>query len=307
MHFCDVIIVNYNAGALLDEAVASARHAGAAHVVVVDNASADDSLAAVEARADPCITIVRNAANLGFAAACNAGVKASRNDTVLFLNPDARLGPDSLARLTQVLWSNERIGMVGPKLVNPDGTEQRGGRRRLPTLGSGFGASIRSLAGRRLGRSLGRLAKQNTADFNQNEEPLPAHPVDVEAISGGCMMIRRSAIETVGLWDERYFLHVEDLDYCMRFALHHLRIVFVPDTTVVHVKGASSGGRAIFVEWHKHKGMMIFYDKYLSGSQALPVRMLVKTGILARFCAVALSVTAQRMKRRIIRNPAAQA
>lgn len=286
---CAVVIVNYNAGALLVEAARSALESGASELVVVDNASTDDSLARLEHAVGNEVTILRNDVNLGFAAGCNAGIRGSSAASILFLNPDARLGTASLARLHQVLWSAPSIGMVGPRLLNPDGSEQRGGRRRIPTVWSGFSFGL-------VPRFVRRRVPRFFPEFNQNELSLPDSPVDVEAISGSCMMVRRSAVDKVGLWDEGYFLHVEDVDYCMRFGRADLRIVFVPDAVAVHVKGASSRARPIRVEWHKHRGMMRFYDKFLAPRQSLPVTALVKSGILLRFVLVCAGTTLDRLR-----------
>ena len=111
---------------------------------------------------------------------------------------------------------------------------------------------------------LARIFPATFGDFNQNRDPIPDGVAQVEAISGGAMMVKRKAIDAIGAWDEGYFLHVEDLDYCMRFAIGGWRIMFVPDARAIHVKGASSRARPIFVEWHKHKGMIRFYNKFFA-------------------------------------------
>ena len=133
-HSCDVIIVNYNAGRLLTESVQSVLAQGALHVFVVDNDSHDESLAYLSASiSDNRIRIIRNGNNLGFAAACNIGVRGSVAETLLFLNPDSVLAPGSLRRMIEVLESTPSIDMVGGLLCNPDGSEQPGGRRLFPT------------------------------------------------------------------------------------------------------------------------------------------------------------------------------
>jgi len=289
---CAVVIVNYNAGLLLHEAARSALAEGACEVVVVDNASADgsaDSLIAVVK--DENIRLIRNAENLGFAAGCNAGVRATKASAVLFLNPDCRLEPGALARLSEVLDSAADIGMVGPLLLNPDGSEQRGGRRKIPTpmlgFAKGFGLNF-----------LARIFPATFGDFNQNRDPIPGGVAQVEAISGGAMMVKRKAIDAIGVWDEGYFLHVEDLDYCMRFAIGGWRIMFVPDARAVHVKGASSRARPIFVEWHKHKGMIRFYNKFFAHDYPATVVWLVKSGVWLRFGLVAVFSMIRRLASR---------
>src|ERR1035437_10364360 len=129
---CAVVIVNYNAGPLLHEAARSALAEGACEVVVVDNASVDGSAdSLIAAVKDENIRLIRNADNLGFAAGCNAGVRATKAPAVLFLNPDCRLEPGALARLSEVLDSAADIGMVGPLLLNPDEIGRASCRERV--------------------------------------------------------------------------------------------------------------------------------------------------------------------------------
>ena len=124
-HDCDAVIVNYNAGRLLTECVQSVLSEQVRHVFVVDNDSHDDSLAHLSASiSDVRVTIIRNGQNLGFAAACNIGARASNASTLLFLNPDSVLAVGSLRRMMDVLESDSSIGMVGGLLCNPDGSEQ---------------------------------------------------------------------------------------------------------------------------------------------------------------------------------------
>ncbi len=287
----DAVIVNYNAGALLAQSVASAFAAGASRVIVVDNASSDGSLAQLEQGGwGEGLQIVRNDANLGFAAACNIGARRSDAPLLLFLNPDGALAPDALARMAQALLADTTVGMVGGLLCHPDGSEQRGGRRRFPTPGR---ALLRAFG-------LGVLARRLPgADFALHGQPLPAGPVAVEAISGACMLVRRAAMEDVGLWDEGYFLHCEDLDWCMRFHQRGWQVLFVPDGRVTHLQGTSSRGRPVFVEWHKHKGMLRFYRKFFRQDYPVLLWPLVVLGVWLRFALVATLLTARRLWARL--------
>lgn len=278
---CDVVIVNYNAGPLLVDCVASAFAAGATRAIVVDNDSTDGSLDCLEDLAD-CekLVVLRNPVNLGFATACNIGLQASNADRLLFLNPDSVLAPDALARMTAVLLGSEAVGMVGGLLCNPDGTEQIGGRRNFPTPGRAF---MRAFGLSRLLRRLPALR----ADFSLHLQPLPAEPMLVEAISGACMLVRRAAIRDVGDWDSDYFLHCEDLDWCMRFSEKGWKVMFVPDARVTHVRGACSKSRPIFVERHKHLGMLRFYRKFYRRRYSALLWGLVVLGVLLRFMLIA--------------------
>jgi hypothetical protein len=286
------IIVNYNAGPDLVrviEAVISQTN----EVILVDNASEDQSTDLVEARfsSNSQLRIIRNHSNLGFAKACNIGARAASQPSLFFLNPDCICEPESLARLYQALMQNPEAGMVGGLLLNPDGSEQAGGRRLTPTPGrtlvSGFG--------------LQRLTKRwpnLLVDFNLHQQPLPANPISVEAISGACMLVKPEALAQVGLWDEGYFLHCEDLDWCMRFTQAGWQILFVPNATFRHAQGTCSEARPLFVEWHKHKGMSRFYYKFFRKNYPLPLFWLVLASIWVRFGIICIRWYARKLLNR---------
>lgn len=282
------IIVNYNAGPGLVSCIQSVIDQ-VREVILVDNASRDNSIALVESHfaGDERLRIIRNGANLGFAAACNTGAKAATQPYWFFLNPDCLCADGSVAELYRVLTENPKAGMVGGLLLNPDGTEQAGGRRLTPT------------PGRTLVRAFGlqRFAKRwpdLLVDFNLHQQPLPATPISVEAISGACMLVKPEAITAVGLWDDHYFLHCEDLDWCMRFVRAGWDILFVPSATFTHAQGTCSKSRPLFVEWHKHKGMTRFYRKFFRESYSLPSLWLVIAAIWARFVLIALRTFTHR-------------
>jgi hypothetical protein len=287
---CDVVIVNFNAGNFLPDCVGSALAQGVRSVIVVDNASVDDSLVLLEQACpdENRLKILRNASNLGFATACNIGIHASTQPFILFLNPDATLDPGALARMMEALASTDNAGMAGGLLCNPDGSEQPGGRRVFPTPGRAFMRAFGFF-------SFARMFPGRIPDFLLHEAPLPAEPVAVEAISGACMLVKRAAMEDVGLWDEGYFLHCEDLDWCMRFRQKGWQILFVPGSKVIHQWGVCSRARPVFVEWHKHRGMMRFYRKFFRQQYPGALMWLVAAGVWLRFGAVAAYYTVRRL------------
>lgn len=288
-----LIIVNYNACECIVACVSSALHQ-VDEVIVVDNDSSDDSLAQLEAvfPSEPRLKIIRNLENLGFAAACNIGAEPSTGSYLFFLNPDCVLMPDSVKHLLRVLDDCHDVGMAGGLLVNPDGTEQAGGRRAIPTPWRSF---VRAFGLSRLAGRWPRLF----FDFHLHKQPLPTHPIEVEAISGACMLVRRAAMQDVGHWDEGYFLHCEDLDLSMTLRGKGWKIMFVPEARIVHAKGGCSRSRPIFVEWHKHRGMMRFYRKFFQHQYPGPVMWLVAFGIWLRFGVVASYLSALLILRRL--------
>ena len=286
-----VIVVNYNAGPLLTACVRTALPQ-VSEVLVVDNASSDSSVegCARQVADELRLKILRNDANLGFAAACNIGFSQAKGDFVLFLNPDCRLDETAVLELLRALQADAAVGMVGGLLVNPDGSEQGGGRRAVPTPWRSF---VRAFG-------LGRFAKRWPKlffDFHLHKQPLPDRPIEVEAISGACMLVKREVVDDVGLLDEGYFLHCEDLDWCMRFRQKGWKILFVPSARVTHTLGACSRTRPIFVEWHKHKGMMRFYRKFFRHQYPSVLMALVAVGVWLRFGLVAIYYSAKRAGR----------
>ncbi|MDP2203199.1 MAG: glycosyltransferase family 2 protein [Methylicorpusculum sp.] len=274
------VVVNYNAGDLLLACIDSLIACPiVGEIIVVDNASHDGSLEAIQDFER--VIIIRNSQNLGFATACNKGIELAKFDFILFLNPDCTFEKGTFIQIMQCMQSDERIGMAGGLLVNPDGSEQAGCRRSVPTPWRSF---VRAFGLYRFEARWPRLF----CDFNQLNQPMPSVPIEVEALSGACMLVKREAIEDVGLWDEDYFLHCEDLDWCMRFRLKEWKVVFVPNAKVVHAIGACSHSRPIFVEWHKHKGMIRFYRKFFSHQYPGVLMWLVVIGVWFRFFMVAI-------------------
>lgn len=294
------VVVNYNAGSLLQRCVESWSVA-APHslLVIVDNASSDDSLKFLRTylHSASAVRLVRNEHNLGFSAAVNQGLGVANADFSLVLNPDCVCTPRAVNAMLGVLRAQPGVGMVGPMLTNPDGSEQAGGRRAVPTPWRSF---VRAFGLSGFGRRYPRLF----SDFLLHHEPLPALSVEVEAISGACMLVKREALEDVGLLDERYFMHCEDLDWCMRFRKNGWKILFVPDAKIMHFKGACSRSRPLFVEWHKHKGMARFYRKFFRHQYPGVLMWLVTFGVWLRFGAVAIYYTVRRIRRllRLVRG-----
>jgi len=283
-----IIIVNYNAGAMLTECVSLGLEQ-AGEVVVVDNASVDNSIKKLKLTfaKNPNLHIIKNNKNLGFADACNIGSEAVMGEYLLFLNPDALLGDNSVEKLVNSFNFSPDVGMVGGLLINPNGTEQAGGRRAIPTPWRSF---VRAFGLSRFENRWPTLFY----DFCLHKKPLPDKPIYVEAISGACMMIKKEVMEEVGHWDKDYFLHCEDLDLCMRFRQKGYKILFVPDAPIIHYLGLCSTSHPVFAEWHKHKGMIRFYKKFFSMQYPGALMWLVKLGVWMRFSGIFVYLTLRR-------------
>ncbi|MGY6274575.1 glycosyltransferase family 2 protein [Methylomonas sp. MgM2] len=285
------VIVNYNAGELLRLCIESLVSCPLnVEVVIVDNASSDgslDTLCGLERQ----LKIIRNDVNRGFAAGCNQGLAETHADYILFINPDCSFVPGALQEILAHLKADSKAGMAGGLLVNPDGTEQVGGRRAVPTPWRSF---VRMFGLARFEKRWPKLF----GDFNLHQQPLPEKTIEVEAISGACMLVKRKAVDDVGLWDEGYFLHCEDLDWCMRFRQKGWKVLFIPSARVVHEQGTCGKSRPIFVEWHKHKGMLRFYRKFFQHQYPGILMGLVIVGVWLRFFWVAACYLLARIRQK---------
>ncbi len=284
-----VIVVNFNAGDLLAVCVGAALGSDVpAEVIVSDNGSTDGSLSKVRERfgANPRLTLVENGENLGFSAGNNLVLDRASAPYLLFLNPDCMVQRDTLGHLLAFMDATPDAGMAGCVIRNPDGSEQTASRRQIPDPWVGL---VRFLHLDRLSPKLTREKRLNLLD-----EPLPERPVQVAAVSGSFMLVRRAALEAIGPLDEGYFLHCEDLDWFARFARSKWKIYFVPNIEVVHHLGVCSKARPVRVEWHKHRGMVRFFRKFQAGGYPLPFRLLVVAGIWGHFGVLVLAEVIRR-------------
>lgn len=269
------IIVNYNAGELLQRCVqALVQSTQHSRVVVVDNASSDKSAQNLRHQYGDRqgVEFLFNPSNLGFGPAVNAVARNASSDYVLILNPDCMLAPTALKHLSVALDNDPQAGLAGPAVRDAKGRLQRATVRRFPDPWKSF-VTITGLW--RLGKWWplfhGVEASANVPDTTK-----------VEAVSGACMLVRRSAFEAVGLMDEKYAMHCEDLDLMYRLAQQKWHCLYVPAAECVHLQGQSSRSRPGWVHLQKHRGMLRFYNLHQANQNALPLRLLVRFGIWLR-------------------------
>jgi len=286
-----VIIVNFNCGLLLTDCVRSVLASTVpVEVFVSDNGSVDDSIQYLQQEiSDVRLQVTLNKNNLGFAKASNMLLPKGNGDFLLFLNPDCLIKSDTVERMVRVLENRPDVGMAGCLLRNTDGSEQAGCRRRVPTPARSL---VRVLY---LDRPFPFLREKGMLLY---KEALPDAPQAVEAISGAFMLVKREALEDVGLMDENYFLHCEDLDWCMRFRMKDWKVLFVPDVEVTHIKGACGVNRPVCVEWHKHKGMVRFYCKFFRHQYPFLLMVLIIFSVWGRFFAIASFASIRKLARR---------
>ncbi len=283
-----VVIVTYQSEGEIARCLDALRDSGLPlSVVLVDNASTDRTLEeAGDHTQGMRVQIVRNRTNVGFAKAVNAGIALATTGFVLVLNPDCYVQRHTIAKVMEAMSVADHVGMAGCLLLNDDNTEQAGCRRYVPTP---WRAMIRVLRLHRLARWHPRLD-----GFLMNREPLPDRPITVEAISGAFMLLRREALDEIGLLDEGYFMHCEDLDWCMRFKQGGWKVLFVPGAKAVHDRGRSSASHPYRVEWFKHRGMVRFYLKFFRRRYPGVLLWLVVASVWARFSVVVARTALRR-------------
>jgi GT2 family glycosyltransferase len=282
----EVIVVSHGAEELLRRCLRSLEAhppAGGTAVTVVDSGSPDGAPEMV-AREFPAVRLLRRG-NVGFSAANNLALRESEAEAVLLLNPDTEVYAGTLDAALARLRSEQRIGMVGVKLVTETGALDHACKRSFPTpLGA-----LAHFAGIGRGEGPGEALSQYRATHLGDDEP-----GEVDAVNGAFMLCRAEAVREVGLLDEGYWLYMEDLDWCRRFWDAGWKVFYEPAGVALHVKGGSSGvRRAPRQEVAFHRGMGRFYRRFEAPGRNPLVNAAVYAGIGAKLAA-SLAITAVR-------------
>lgn len=222
-----IIIVSYNTKQLLQKCLNSLggeEKSKDQEIIVIDNASTDGSRQMVQEKF-PLVNLVKNAENVGFAGAVNKGISLAEGKSILLLNSDTEAKEKTLTTLLE-FEKKVRPAIIGLRMLNPDGSIQPS-VFRLPTAKGAFAEYW-------LGKE-GSFSKYRPEGEESQE---------VEAVSGGAMLISRAIIDKIGLLDERYFMYFEDLDYCRRARKAGFKIYYLPSAEVIHVHGASGRSMA---------------------------------------------------------------
>lgn len=237
------LIVNYNGGPMLAESIRRLLGADdglALEVIVADNGSTDGSLEAL--RDEPRVRILELGENLGFGAANNRAAATARSNRLLLLNSDAWPRPGALSSLLQKLNADPRLGLVAPRLVYPDGRHQFHWAPTTSVLGEAL-----------------QLVRNRFESFAFNHRLHRLRP-GTGWFSAACALVRRRAFESVGGFDEGFFLYFEDVDLCLRLRRGGWNLAEAPDATVVHVKGGSQPGGQSEVLYRRSQ--LLFYARH---------------------------------------------
>jgi GT2 family glycosyltransferase len=238
-----IIIVSFNAKADLERCLVSLHDAPPQtphEILVVDNASGDGSVDAAKRWTD--VRVVENRTNVGFAAANNIGIRASRGDLLLLLNSDTIVPPAALDRLVAELGSDQTVAIVGPRLVDGDGRAELSFGRMISPLNEW---------------------RQKRLQRDRDEiERLTRRPSYPDWVSGACLMVRRTEAEAVGLLDERFFMYTEDVDFCASVRARGRRVLFTPEVDVVHLRGRSAAAAPAATNDAYRRSQLAFYRKH---------------------------------------------
>ena len=274
-----VVMVSYRTGPVLFAAidsVLSQTQEAVVELILIDNGNPPEAIAELRRReeADSRLTLISGHGNVGFSRGCNIGADRARGRYLLLLNPDCCLGLGAVPALLAEAVALGESWMIGCRVLNPDGSDQRGSRRALLTP---YTAVVEAL---RLYRLAPRLFASHR--LNYHERPLPDGSVRMPAVSGACMLLPAETFQAVGGMDEGYFLHVEDLDLFHRLHRARIPVFFVPHVEVVH-QLSSSQASPIRIEWHKTRGFIRYFRAHCRGLVWAFVAVPLVFAVLARF------------------------
>lgn len=247
-----IVIVSYNARADLENCLRSLSSAPPAmphDIVVVDNASRDGSVDAVRA-GWPSVQVIARSTNDGFAAANNAGIRATGGDLVLLLNNDTIVPPGALDRLVERLRAHSEAAVAGPRLVNSEGIAELS-----------FGSMIGPWTELRQ-KIVGGLHERGVASASAWVERATRRERFVDWVSGACLLVYRRDAEAVGLLDERYFLYTEDVDFCAAIRARGRRVLFTPAAEITHLRGRSRASAPGRMNAGYRRSQLAFYEKH---------------------------------------------
>jgi O-antigen biosynthesis protein len=268
-----IVIVNYKVPYCLIEALHSLRLAALydrCEVIIIDNASGDGSREIVTSKFQEAQWIQLKT-NVGFGKACNIGVAAARGEYLLLLNPDTVISASTLSDAVEFMETHPKAGLMGPKILNPDGTLQLSCRRSIPTPSVAFyyfaGLSSIFPKSRRFGRYHLTYMDEDTM-------------AQVDVISGSFMFMRRALFNEIGGFDKRFFMYGEDIDLCYRITHAGREVWYYPQIKIVHQKGKSSSKRKIRSRFYFYEAMIIFFRKYRKLQEMVFPWWLIWAGIV---------------------------
>lgn len=263
------VVVNYNARDVLAACLTSLRAEGIHEIVVVDNGSVDGSESVVR-RTDPAAVWLPSGANVGYGRAANLGAASTASGAVLVCNPDVVVRPGALVALVEALEADPTVGIVGPRLLNADGTIYPSARS-FPSIVDAVGHGL-----------LGLVWSANP--FSRRYKMLDWDHADercVDWVSGACLLVRRQAWEEIGGFDPSFFMYMEDVDLCWRAGRAGWGVLYQPGSEVTHLQGVSTNATPYRMIVAHHRSLWRFARRTTTGWRRLVLPALAP-GMAAR-------------------------
>jgi GT2 family glycosyltransferase len=250
------IIVNWNTKDILSQCLKSLYENGSSYhseIIVVDNASTDGSVDLVREKF-PEVIVIQNDANFGFAKANNIGFRRSLGRYICFINSDIMVLENCINSLVEFIDRNPIIGILSPRLLRPD-LSLNSNCRKFPTLWNNLTAVIG------LHKIFPKSSFFSTVEMSYfNHDDIR----EVEVVAGSFWLVRRKAMEQVGLLDEDYFFYAEDMDWCKRFWSLGWKVIFYPEAKAIHYHGGSSSKMPVKFYIQQHRAGLHYWEKYNS-------------------------------------------
>jgi GT2 family glycosyltransferase len=262
-----IILLNYNTKELTKICLLSIFASKTNYkyeVIVADNGSKDGSVEMLKSEF-PNVKLLENNANLGFSKGNNVGIKQSSGKYILLLNTDTQVKPDAIDLSVKYLEEHSDVGIVGAKVLLPDGTLDKACRRKFPNPWNSF---------------LRLFGFKKFSDYNINA-PIDQE-MEIDAVMGAYLMIRKEVIDKIGLLDEEYFMYGEDLDWCWQTKHAGYKVLYYPKAEITHYKYGSSQLIPYRTINMAHTAMKIFYRKHYSSQYNWLFNQLVYLGINLR-------------------------
>ncbi len=275
-----IIIVNYNTYKLTKQTIESVFNAKPSfkyEIILVDNASSDDSISKLQEwlKQHPDkekVEIIINHDNLGFSKANNIGIKKANGAYILLLNSDTYIVKDCLERCISYIENHRRIGALGCKVILPNGSLDHACKRGFPTPKASLHYFL-------------KLHKINPKKYGAYEAlHLGVDEVgEVDVIMGAFMLMSKTVLDEVGLLDERFFMYGEDIDLCFRIKQAGYPIIYYPKASIIHYKGGSSKKKRTKIIYDFHNAMWLFYKKHYYKKYHIGISLLVFIGVWAKY------------------------
>jgi len=303
-----ICIVNYNTKDLTSKCIESLfqnlRDINF-EIIVVDNASTDGSIDLLKQRF-PMVIFIGNTMNLGFGKANNQAVKRSKGEYILFLNSDTYCTSDVIKEMINYADNNNDIGVVGIRLLNPDGTIQRSSHT-FPSVKTVF---FHIFKAKRFLPLVKRFLNKCSILNSILDKELTSYifyerlnsPIEVDVVPGACMLVRKEILEMVRGFDENFFLYFEDIDLCKRIKKNNYKIILIPEVGIVHYGGASF--RTSFLDFspERYKGIIYYFAKHHSLIDNIVVRLLFIVIIPLKLIGILLKTKDNASKKKAIKS-----